>query len=40
MAAGTTIQLGYGQRLNAGEVGNLPHRLKIDSLAIGELARS
>lgn len=40
MAAGTMMQLGHGQRLNVGDAGNLPNKLKIDSLVIGELARS
>ncbi len=36
MAVGTTMQLGHGQSLNVGDAWDLPHKLKIDSLAIGE----
>jgi hypothetical protein len=36
MAVGTTMQIGRGQSLNVGDARDLPHKLKIDSLAIRE----
>lgn len=34
------MQFGHGQRLNPEDAGNSPHKLKIASSAIEELARS